>query len=314
MEKTKYCKCGCGGKIIIKPHHKYVGIPDYLHGHNPSTISEEALKKFVAFNKGRKWSKESRLKASLSHIGEKHTKSRIKKRTDKIRGLKRSKEFCKANSKLHKGKTVSLTTRIKMSLIKTGDKYFTGFKSYKASIDYHSKEYKTWRQLVFKRDNWVCQNKNCPYCGNKKGAEIQAHHKLFRKFCYRNKWNELIYNISNGITYCKPYHLNTGLHKTVKNVKLILEKKDIEQLINKRFPNNKEINGLPESMEVFIEIDELSIQSNKQTITTPEPVKPVVLDSSGNIDANASGLTLENGGVTTPGKAMKKIRGRLPTF
>jgi len=30
----KLCKCGCGQEIIIKPHHKYVGVPDYISGHN----------------------------------------------------------------------------------------------------------------------------------------------------------------------------------------------------------------------------------------------------------------------------------------
>lgn len=28
------CKCGCGKEIIIKRHHKWAGIPDYIHGHN----------------------------------------------------------------------------------------------------------------------------------------------------------------------------------------------------------------------------------------------------------------------------------------
>lgn len=29
-----FCKCGCGQEIIIKPHHKYRGVPIYIHGHN----------------------------------------------------------------------------------------------------------------------------------------------------------------------------------------------------------------------------------------------------------------------------------------
>jgi len=28
------CKCGCGGEIIIKPHHKYYGIPEYIFNHH----------------------------------------------------------------------------------------------------------------------------------------------------------------------------------------------------------------------------------------------------------------------------------------
>ena len=27
------CKCGCGEKIVVKPQHKYSGIPKYIPGH-----------------------------------------------------------------------------------------------------------------------------------------------------------------------------------------------------------------------------------------------------------------------------------------
>ncbi|MEK6884066.1 MAG: HNH endonuclease [Nanoarchaeota archaeon] len=27
------CKCGCNENIKIQPHHKYYGIPDFIHGH-----------------------------------------------------------------------------------------------------------------------------------------------------------------------------------------------------------------------------------------------------------------------------------------
>jgi len=27
------CKCGCGSEIEIKPHHRYVGIPNYIPYH-----------------------------------------------------------------------------------------------------------------------------------------------------------------------------------------------------------------------------------------------------------------------------------------
>jgi len=34
VEEKHYCKCGCGKEIIIKPHHKYYGIPEYINTHN----------------------------------------------------------------------------------------------------------------------------------------------------------------------------------------------------------------------------------------------------------------------------------------
>ena len=34
------CKCGCGAEIIIKPHHKYIGIPKYIRGHHCNNIKQ----------------------------------------------------------------------------------------------------------------------------------------------------------------------------------------------------------------------------------------------------------------------------------
>lgn len=39
------CKCGCGKEIKEQFYHKYYGIPKYIHGHNPSANTPEALKK-----------------------------------------------------------------------------------------------------------------------------------------------------------------------------------------------------------------------------------------------------------------------------
>lgn len=57
-------------------------------------------------------------------------------------------------------------------------------------------EYKNWRMLVFKRDNFTCQ---C--CGNSSRGDLEAHH--IESFS-NNK--ELRYEISNGIALCKYCH------------------------------------------------------------------------------------------------------------
>ncbi len=68
----------------------------------------------------------------------------------------------------------------------------------------HSFEYKLWREAVFERDDYTCQNKNCLYCHNKKGGKLNAHHiKPFSKF------PELRTSIENGITFCERCHNKT---------------------------------------------------------------------------------------------------------
>jgi len=35
----RFCACGCGGRIKVKPYHKYGDfIPEYIHGHNNSGL------------------------------------------------------------------------------------------------------------------------------------------------------------------------------------------------------------------------------------------------------------------------------------
>ena len=41
LDPEKVCACGCGGKIIFKPHHKYRGIPKYISGHNSHTEEQK---------------------------------------------------------------------------------------------------------------------------------------------------------------------------------------------------------------------------------------------------------------------------------
>lgn len=64
-----------------------------------------------------------------------------------------------------------------------------------------SSKYVQWREDVFKRDGFVCQE-----CGDATGGNLQAHHIL----PYRD-WKNPQYslNIMNGITLCKDCHKKT---------------------------------------------------------------------------------------------------------
>lgn len=74
----------------------------------------------------------------------------------------------------------------------------------KRSLSSVSREYKKWRNDVFKRDNFTCQS-----CGDNKGGNLNAHHIK----SYKNN-PELRTTLSNGITLCETCHIET--HKKIK--------------------------------------------------------------------------------------------------
>lgn len=100
------CKCGCGLEIIIKPYHKYYGMPEYIWGHH---INDNNPNK-----PGRP---------------RKFTKNHCDNISKALRGLKKSKEHINKNSDAHKGQipwnkgkinVYSLNTLEKMSKAKRG--------------------------------------------------------------------------------------------------------------------------------------------------------------------------------------------------
>ncbi len=68
--------------------------------------------------------------------------------------------------------------------------------------------WKSWRNKVFLRDNFICQNIDCGFCENKRGSQLHPHHikqlHLYPQFAF---------DVNNGITYCGDFHLKGGLHK-----------------------------------------------------------------------------------------------------
>jgi len=127
-------------------------------------------------NSGKKHSKESKKKMGLSHLGQKSWNKGI--------------EFKQIQKEKHWNWKGGITPMNK--LIRSSSKW------------------KIWRELVFLRDNFTCQNKNCNFCNNKIGVMLHPHH-----IKPLSLYPELVYKIENGITYCKEYHLSSGLHKGI---------------------------------------------------------------------------------------------------
>lgn len=94
---------------------------------------------------------------------------------------------------LQDGEGISATWRL--DIIRTNGKVRGGSGSQR-----NMPEYIKWRQLVFERDNYKCQE-----CGN--GGHVQAHH--IKPWAY---YPDLRFDIDNGMTLCRDCHAQKHPH------------------------------------------------------------------------------------------------------
>ena len=104
-------------------------------------------------------------------------------------------QFKKGDKSVWKGKKLSMKHRRNLSVSHSGELIFTGFKSTENVKIRGSKEYKDWRNKVFRKDSYICQ------ISGQVGLELEAHHII--NFS-SNKKERL--NIKNGITMSKDIH------------------------------------------------------------------------------------------------------------
>ena len=125
---------------------------------------------------GRKHTKETKEKMRLARLKNQPMKNPevVKKRSET---LVKNGTFAKENSNNWKGGITPSSIAIR-----------------------NSKEYKAWREYVFNRDNFTCQE-----CGDtsRKGHSVflEAHH--IKPFATHT---ELRFDISNGVTLCRKCH------------------------------------------------------------------------------------------------------------
>jgi hypothetical protein len=139
-KKTHYCKCGCNELIIIKSHHRYQGIPEYIHNHYQK--SEEGL--IDNSERGIQYHKDH------PEIGIEHGKY---------------------ISQLYKDKP-GILEQISASLQGVSLEDWEGFISDERRQFMASQEYAQWRTTIFERDDYTCQE-----CGQR-GCDLNGHHLL----------------------------------------------------------------------------------------------------------------------------------------
>ena len=186
-------------------------------GKMPKNI-ELLKKKAVKFKKGCPAPKTAFKKGDLRLIGENNPAKRPevgKKISEAKKEHIVTKEIRKKISKKLTGRKLSDEHRRNMGNSVRGEKshlWEGGITPLNKLLRNQSK-FKIWREVVFLRDNYTCQNPDCEFCNNKIGVLLHPHHiKSFIKF------PELRFDINNGITYCAEFHIKSGLHKNIRKI------------------------------------------------------------------------------------------------
>jgi len=191
----------CMGKQkahLLKIHHARIGKP----------LSDSTKLKISLGNKG-KLKGRKRNPDSVAKTNEKNRKGGF------FDCLKCGSKFWRQPSAIKKGQNKFCSKRC-YQLAQRGIKKVSGFaikplsgdknKNWKGGITpetvkiRNSKEYKEWRTLVFRRDNYTCQECKSMSCKGK-NVYLEAHHiKPFATHL------ELRFDVNNGVTLCKQCH------------------------------------------------------------------------------------------------------------
>ena len=161
------------------------GKPNWKKGMTFPYKERPGMKGKPAWNKGKKFSEESKKKMSAAHKG--------------CTAWNKGKKCLELGAKLV-GRKVPYKARPAMIGKNVGEKnnmWKGGITSENVKIR-HSIEFRLWRESVFARDHWTCQQ-----CG-KVGGNLNAHH--LKEFA---DYPALRFAIDNGQTLCVPCHNKT---------------------------------------------------------------------------------------------------------
>ena len=202
-------------KTEFKKGHKPYWRIDYSEKWRKKVSKGWFKKGIVPWSKGKKMSVETKRKLSKALKGRKawnkgkEMPEKIKKKLSEISKGKHfspKTEFKKGQNKGDKNPAKRAGIGKKISEAKKGKPHFNqrgeNHGNWKGGITPKNEkirksiEYKSWRENVFARDNWICQK-----CGER-GGKLASHHlHNFADFF------ELRASIENGITLCKKCHI-----------------------------------------------------------------------------------------------------------
>ena len=203
------CACGCGELRLRFDEDGRERT--YIWGHRNRFKSGKSCSPQTQFKKGHRLSLESETKRR-----ENISKGRI--------GIKFTETHCTNISKHRKGipnPKVSLLMRERIG--SKSPRWKGGITSLNKKLR-ASSMYQIWKHFVFLRDNFTCQNTNCPYCQNKLGGNLHSHH--IKKF---SDFPDLRFKLGNGITLCEKFHKSIR-YKEEKFESMFLN------ILNRKFP------------------------------------------------------------------------------
>lgn len=158
----------------------------------------------VSWNKGKHLTEEHKKNLKISHKGKKLSESHRKKISRSLIGNKHTLGF-----------KPSEDTRKKLSASISGENHYNwrGGVTSIYKVIRRCFRYRQWRDSVFKRDNYICQE-----CGDSTGHNLNADHiKQFSIILTENNIQSLddallceeLWDVNNGRTLCEECHKKT---------------------------------------------------------------------------------------------------------
>ena len=127
LHKVVYCACKCGSRIKILSQHKYVGIPEYISGHNATTVEGRKLAGLAnignTYSVGCKRTEEANEKNRITHLGNTNAKGkRSEKAKQNIRNGLKNRSYTK---KFAGGRNNLLELKLQKGLTKHNIEFIT---------------------------------------------------------------------------------------------------------------------------------------------------------------------------------------------